>query len=231
MLVGFRGLCAGKCGNFVYQMAVVGHFWQRFLRYIVPNTGFPGETPNPVTTPNFRKLLRTTLPSSTMNNTTTTAPIDQAIANLESQERPNILATAKKFGLVESTLRRRWKGQSVSRREASSTHKQRLTTVQEEALISQINRLTDRGIPPTPTIMRNLAEEMIQSSVGRNWAGEFTKRNQDRLKSLYLRNMDSLRIKSEYAPTFKQFYDQVRSFENITAPNCVAFVPNSQHFF
>ena len=194
-------------------------------------TGFPGETPNPVTTPNFRKLLRTTLPSSTMNNTTTTAPIDQAIANLESQERPNILATAKKFGLVESTLRRRWKGQSVSRREASSTHKQRLTTVQEEALISQINRLTDRGIPPTPTIVRNLAEEMIQSSVGRNWAGEFTKRNQDRLKSLYLRNMDSLRIKSEYAPTFKQFYDQVRSFDNITAPNCVAFVPNSQHFF
>ena len=43
--------------------------------------------------------------------------------------------------------------------------------------------------------------------------------------------MDSLRIKSEYAPTFKQFYDQVLSFDNITAPNCVAFVPNSQHFF
>ena len=79
--------------------------------------------------------------------------IDLALADLNAQLSPNIRATARKFNLVESTLRRRWKGQSMSRKDACSEYKQRLTNVQEEALISQINRLTDRNIPPTSRII------------------------------------------------------------------------------
>ena len=58
-------------------------------------------------------------------------------------------------------------------------------------------------------MVRNLAEEMIGSSVGKNWTGDFVKRYKNRLTSLYLRNIDSQRIKAEYAPSFKQFYDLV----------------------
>ena len=137
------------------------------------------------------------------------APIDEAIADLNLQEVPNIRGTAKKYGLVESTLRRRWKGQTKSSQAAAYQSKHRLTQVEEEALITQINRLTDRGIPPTNQIVRNLAEEMIQGSVGKNWAGDFTNRNKDRLKSIYLKNMNSDRIKSEYASMLKQFYDLI----------------------
>ena len=45
--------------------------------------------------------------------------------------------------------------------------------------------------------------------VGKNWTGGFIRRHKERLRSLYLRNIDKLRIQSEYAPIFKQFYDLV----------------------
>ena len=137
------------------------------------------------------------------------ASIDLALADLNAQLLPNIRATARKYQLVESTLRRRWNGQTTSHQDCSSKYKQRLTSGQEDALIEQINRLTDRGLPPTNRIVRNLAEEILQGPIGKNWTGDFIKRHKDRLKSLYLCNMDKERIQSEYAPMFKQFYDLV----------------------
>ena len=138
-----------------------------------------------------------------MKKSTLNARIELAIAVPNQQDQPNLRGTAKKFSLVESTLRRRWKGQTVSQKAASSKYKQRLTLAQEEALIQQINRLVDRGLPPTAIIVRNLAEEVIGGPVGKNWTGDFVRRYKDRLKSLYLRNMDSQCIKSEYPPLFK----------------------------
>ena len=93
------------------------------------------------------------------------ASIDLALADLNAQLLSNIRATPKEYQPVESTLRRRWNGQSTSRQEASSNYRQRLTSAQEEASIKQINRLTDRGLPSTSRIVRNLAEEMLQYSV------------------------------------------------------------------
>ena len=103
-----------------------------------------------------------------MNNSTTNAPIDLALADLSLQDLPNVLATAKKFDVVESTLRRRWKGETISRKNIASEYYQRLINAQEEALIYQINRLTDRGILPIVRMVRNLAEEVINVSVEKN---------------------------------------------------------------
>jgi hypothetical protein len=69
--------------------------------------------------------------------------------------------------------------------------------------------MTDRGIPPTTQIVRNLAEEIIQRKVGKNWTRDFVKRYRTRLKSLYLFNIDHLRVKAEYGPYFQHFYDLV----------------------
>ena len=45
---------------------------------------------------------------------------------------------------------------------------------------------------------------------------EFVKRYDIKLKSIYLRNMDRDRMKSEYVSVFKHFYDLVsESFENL----------------
>ena len=94
--------------------------------------------------------------------------IDLALADLNAQLLPNIRATARKYQLVKSTLRRRWNSQTTSRQDTSSKYIQRLTNSQEEVLIEQINRLTDRGLPPTSKIVKNLAEEMLQGPIRKN---------------------------------------------------------------
>jgi hypothetical protein len=144
-----------------------------------------------------------------MDKSTHNARIELALADLRQQKKPNILGTAKKYSLVESTLRRRWTGKSMSHEAAASEYKQRLTFAQEEALVQQINRLTDRGMPPTSSIVRSLAKEVIGGPIGKNWTEGFIKRNKERLTSLYLRNIDNQRAKAEYLPTFKYFYTLV----------------------
>jgi hypothetical protein len=107
---------------------------------------------------------------------------------------------------------RRYKGQTRSRALFLSESCQYLTIEQEAVLIKHINRMTDRNIPPTAQIVRNLAEEIISKAVGKNWTGEFVCRYQMVLKSVYLSNIDHKRIKAEYTPMWQHFYDLVRVF-------------------
>jgi hypothetical protein len=107
-------------------------------------------------------------PSSIMNNSTHNDRIELALADLRQQEKPNIRCTAKFFSLLESTLRRRWQGKTMSHSAAASEYKQRLTNAQKKALIKQINQLTDRRMPPTSSIIRNFAEEMIHGPISKN---------------------------------------------------------------
>ena len=44
--------------------------------------------------------------------------IQKAINGLKSQEAPNIRFTARKYNILESTLRRRSNGQTISHRDA-----------------------------------------------------------------------------------------------------------------
>jgi len=54
--------------------------------------------------------------------------IPEAIADLDTQEVPNVSATAEKYNVVRKTLENRWKGKSVSMQEAVSTYRQCLTS-------------------------------------------------------------------------------------------------------
>jgi transposase-like protein len=144
-----------------------------------------------------------------MNKSTINSRIELAFRDLNAPDPSSLRAIASKYGLVESTLRRRWRGQTISQGAASSLYKQRLSLDQEEVLIRQINQLTNRGLPPTSSIVKNLAEAIIGGPVGKNWTGTFVRRNQDRLTSQYLRNIDSQRVNSEYAPSYEHFYELV----------------------
>jgi len=137
--------------------------------------------------------------------------IPEAIADLESQEVPDLTATAKKYGVVRKTLENRWKGKTTSIGEAVSMHRQCLTNSQEKALILLINRLTDRRMPPTTAIVKNLAEEIRGCAVGKNWTAGFVERHKHELKSLYLKSIDAKRVHSEYPQTYEVFYQLVRS--------------------
>jgi len=94
--------------------------------------------------------------------------IKAALNALDRQLVPNYAAIAKDFNLERTTLIRRHIGRTTSRATATSLFHKLLTNTQEEALISQINKLTLRGIPPTTYMVRNFVEEMIRRKVNKN---------------------------------------------------------------
>ncbi len=94
--------------------------------------------------------------------------MELALEDLESQKQPNYSATARKYGINHTTLSKRHRGKTTSKATAISKHFQHLTASQEEAFIVQINKLTNRGIPPTSQIVQNMAEEMIVNKVEKN---------------------------------------------------------------
>jgi hypothetical protein len=96
------------------------------------------------------------------------ARIQAAITDLESQGRVNYKATTKKWNLDRTTLARRHRGETVSNQEATSYARRQLTDTQEKTLIKYINKLSNRGLPLTPQIVRNLAEEIAGVSLGKN---------------------------------------------------------------
>jgi hypothetical protein len=135
--------------------------------------------------------------------------MEAAVASLKAQEKPNFSATAREFNLGRTAVARRFEGKTTSRAEANSEYRQLLTNAQEEALIKRINCLTDRNMPPTSAIVKNMAEEIRGGEVNKNWTSHFVKCHQDRLKSLYLRNIDNKHASSEYEPMLKFFFELV----------------------
>ena len=103
-----------------------------------------------------------------MNNSIRNAQIELTLADLDCQLILNYLCTAKEYGLVESTLRRCYQGKTVSIEEAKSEYWQKLTSIQEDFLVEWINYLTDQAIPPTPQIVRNLAQEITKTCIGKD---------------------------------------------------------------
>ncbi|KAJ9644779.1 hypothetical protein H2199_003744 [Coniosporium tulheliwenetii] len=94
------------------------------------------------------------------------ARIEAAIADLGSQERTSYAATARKWRVVRETLAKRYKGETGTVQEANSYARQKLISAQEEALIKHIDKLTDRGLPPTPQMVKNIAEEVAKTKLG-----------------------------------------------------------------
>src|ERR1700722_5327509 len=138
-----------------------------------------------------------------MANSTEIAEMQMQLALEACREVSNPIFSdiARQFPPVNrQTLKRRFYGEQGSRALANSIHRQNLTIEQEEQLILHINMLTNRGLPPTSSIVRNLAEEMIKRPVGKNWTSQFIQRHKDQLQSLYLRNIDNIRTKAEYTP-------------------------------
>ena len=61
-------------------------------------------------------------------------------------------------------------------------------------------------------MVKNFAEEIIRRAIGKNWVSDFCRRHKSELKSLYLRNIEHLRVKGEYSPTYKLFFNLVKCF-------------------
>ena len=72
---------------------------------------------------------------STMDNIPHNDRIELAIADLESQDRPNYASTAKKYHFNRSTLSRRYRGVTGTRQDVISYSSRALTDTQENVLV------------------------------------------------------------------------------------------------
>jgi Tc5 transposase DNA-binding domain len=106
--------------------------------------------------------------SSTAMDSAKNDRIKAAMDQLDSQRALNYAAAVRDHNIDRTTLARRYNSKTVSRAEANSTYRQRLNDVQEDTLLRYIDTLTDRHIPPTSQIVRNLAEEILKGPVGKN---------------------------------------------------------------
>jgi hypothetical protein len=75
---------------------------------------------------------------------------------------------SKEDGCDRSALGRRIRGFTKSKKDANSFYYQCFTIEQEEVLIARINNLSDRSMPPTSQIVKNLVEEIRGGRVGKN---------------------------------------------------------------
>lgn len=137
---------------------------------------------------------------------------EAAFAHLDAQEKPNYSEAARKYKLDRRTLQRHYTGESGTRQEANSKHRQLLNDVEEDTLLGYIDELTNRRIPPTTEIVRNLAEEILRGPVGINWPARFVERHKDRICSVYLTPIDFKRASAESIAVFKRYYAIVLLF-------------------
>ena len=94
--------------------------------------------------------------------------IDAAIAAIQRGEFSDYANAARKHKCDRGALSRRIRGLTRSKKEANSFWHQCLTIKQEEVLIDRINLLTDRAMPPTSHIVKNLTEEIRGGPVSKN---------------------------------------------------------------
>lgn len=136
------------------------------------------------------------------------ASIEAALAALELQNPPNYAQVAREFGINRSTLSRRHRGLTDSKAASEESHRF-LNNNQELKLVEYINHLCDRGIPPTPQMLRNFAADISGNTPSKDWPARFVKRHKNTLKSVYLEGLDLSRKKAESYVGIKRYFELV----------------------
>jgi hypothetical protein len=149
-----------------------------------------------------------------MDNSTTEDRIQLALTDLNRQLIPNFSATSKKYNVNRTTLSRRFKGIQRSMHDFHSESVQCLSDAQEAIVIGFINDFSDRYIPPTSQIVRNVAFEVSGATVSKNWVAQFTQRHKDKLCAGYMSTIDSARVKADSIPLFNRFFEQVSTINS-----------------
>ena len=132
--------------------------------------------------------------------------IEAALADLRLQDKPNVSATADKHKVERSTLSRRWNKVTRSREDGYDSMRF-LSTIQSKALIKYINDLTERGLPPTVQMVRNLAAGIAGKQPGNHWTARWLAAHKNELKSGYLPPIDIARKKADSALYYSLYFE------------------------
>ena len=96
--------------------------------------------------------------------------IDKAIAACNAQEDPCCQAIANEFGVKRTTLSRRHRGVQTSCENVTATHHNLLSKPQQNELVNYINKLSNKGLPPTIPVVRMLAIDICKIKPGTAWS-------------------------------------------------------------
>ena len=143
------------------------------------------------------------------DNSTTMAPIDEAIAELESHdpgEDFSLSKVAKKWGVDRSTLSRRWGGLTGPRSEGYA-QQQALSPQQELELVRYIKALTKRSLPPTREMVTNFASSIAKRELGESWVTRFLNRHNLELISKWTSAIDRTRHQADSYTKYERYFD------------------------
>ncbi|KAF8847455.1 hypothetical protein BDZ45DRAFT_681878 [Acephala macrosclerotiorum] len=110
------------------------------------------------------------------------ALITAAVDAFRRRDYASSTAAVHAKGVHSTAVQRRLNGLTRTRREANAFYYQCFTNTEKELLIARINELTNRGMPSTSQIVKNLAEEIRGKEVKKNWSAEFCKKYKLKLK-------------------------------------------------
>jgi hypothetical protein len=138
------------------------------------------------------------------------APIDEALEYLRSQDVINYSDVARRFNVNQTTLSKRWRGRTGSKTDSTDA-KSLLTTKQQASLVSYINKLTLRGLPPIHLIVQLFAQDISKKEPGKNWVQRFLKTHEKELTSSYLSGIDTAHQQADNIEQFKLYFKLVSS--------------------
>ena len=94
--------------------------------------------------------------------------IDKAIAVCNAQEDPCYQAIADEFGVNRTTLLRRHRVVQTSHENVTAIHHSLLLKPQQNELVGYINKLPNKGLPPTIPVVRILAIDIYKTKPSKN---------------------------------------------------------------
>jgi len=144
---------------------------------------------------------------STLNISINIKPIDEALASICGQKDVNYTAVADKFGCNRSTLSRRHRGITTSRKNIIAIYHSLLSKAQQSELVNYINKLSNKGIPPTILVVRSLTMDICKTRPGKCWTWRFVKAHSDRLDYSFLRSINLARRKADSLEVYRAWFE------------------------
>ena len=132
-------------------------------------------------------------------------PIDEALAKARLYDAPNLSAIATEFSVDRTKLWHRYRGTRGTMKEKHE-NQSLLLYAQQDTLVSYINQLTERGLPPTPAMVGHFAEDICKHRPHKGWVLDFVRKHADVLMAGYLRPLDAARKKADSSLNYELYF-------------------------
>jgi hypothetical protein len=138
-----------------------------------------------------------------------------ALSALKNGEIHSIREAARVFRVPRSTLGDRYRG--IQMKAEKHANGLKLSINEEESLVKWILDLAKRGLPPRPSLVRQMANHLLSQrgnqcgnqQVGEKWVYRLVKRREE-LKSRFSRRYNYERAKCEDIKIIREHFDRVR---------------------